>query len=321
MEKENISDGVADPVRQPATAERIISMKKTIRIIGAPMDLGQSRRGVDMGPAAIRYANLSSQLRKLGYQVEDAGNIDISLRDALPEAGISSLLTAVRRACELLYEAGREAVTDGCTPLFLGGDHSISIGTIGGITHYSPAGVIWIDAHGDFNIPEVSPSGNIHGMPVAVLTGSGFPELLNIGRAGPKLKPSEIVLMGIRRLDFRERSMLRESGITVYTMRDIDERGMSTVAYEALEKLQHLPRIHVSLDADSLDPIEAPGVGTPAPGGLTYREAHLLMEILSDSSRIGSMDVVEINPILDQRNQTAKIAVELATSLLGDGIL
>ena len=242
-------------------------MKKIIRIIGAPMDLGQSRRGVDMGPAAIRYANLSSQLRKLGYQVEDAGNIDISLRDALPEACISSLLTAVRRACELLYEAGRQAVAQGCTPLFLGGDHSISIGTIGGITHDSPAGVIWIDAHGDFNIPEASPSGNIHGMPVAVLTGRGFPELLSIGRAGPKLKPSEIVLIGIRRLDLRERAMLRESGITVYTMRDIDERGMSAVAYEALEQLQHLPRIHISLDTDSLDSMEAPGVARPLPEG------------------------------------------------------
>ncbi len=296
-------------------------MKKTIRIIGAPMDLGQSRRGVDMGPAAIRYADLSSQLRKLGYQVEDAGNIDIDLRDALPEACLSSLLASIRRACELLYEAGRQTVAHGCIPLFLGGDHSISIGTIGGITHDSPAGVIWIDAHGDFNMPEVSPSGNIHGMPVAVLTGRGFPELLSIGRAGPKLKPSEIVLIGIRSLDLRERAMLRESGITVYTMRDIDERGMSAVAYEALEQLQHLPRIHVSLDTDCLDPMEAPGVGTPAPGGLTYREAHLLMEILADSCHIGSMDVVEINPILDQRNQTAKIAVELATSLLGESIL
>ena len=158
-------------------------------------------------------------------------------------------------------------------------------------------------------------------MPVAVLTGRGFPELLSIGRAGPKLNPSEIVLIGIHSLDLRERAMLRESGITVYTMRDIDERGMSAVAYEALEQLQHLPRIHVSLDTDSLDPMEAPGVGTPAPGGLTYREAHLLMEILADSRRIGSMDIVEINPILDQRNQTAKIAVELATSLLGGSIL
>jgi len=285
------------------------------------MDLGQSRRGVDMGPAAIRYADLSSQLRKLGYQVEDAGNIDVSLRDALPEASGASLLAAIQSACELLYEAGREAVAQGCTPLFLGGDHSISIGTIGGITHDSPAGVLWIDAHGDFNIPEVSPSGNVHGMPVAVLTGRGFPELLSIGRTGPKLKPSEIVLIGIRSLDLRERAMLKESGITVYTMRDIDERGMGTVAHEALEQLQHLPRIHVSLDTDSLDPIESPGVGTPSPGGLTYREAHLLMEILADSRRIGSLDIVEINPILDQRNQTAKIAVELATSLLGESIL
>ena len=312
----------ANSVRQKGTSHgNRGDMKKTIQIIGAPMDLGQSRRGVDMGPAAIRYADLSSQLRKLGYQVEDAGNIEVSLRDALPEACGSSLLTAIQNACELLYEAGREAVAQGCKPIFLGRNHSISIGTIGGITHDSPAGVIWIDAHGDFNIPETSPSSNIHGMPVAVLTGRGFSELINIGRTGPKLKPSEIVMIGIRSLDIKERTMLRESGITVYTMRDIDERGMGTIAYEALEQLQHLGRIHVSLDTDSLDPMEAPGVGTPAPGGLTYREAHLLMEILADSRRIGSMDIVEINPILDQRNQTAGIAVELATSLLGESIL
>jgi arginase len=220
-----------------------------------------------------------------------------------------------------MYEAGQQAVEAGRLPLFIGGDHSIAAGTIGGVSHSEPVGLMWIDAHGDFNTPESSPSGNLHGMPLAALLGHGAPELVNLGRSGPKLAPAEVVLIGIRSLDPQERVLLKESQIKVYTMREIDERGMAAVAAEALKHLSHLPRLHVSLDMDSLDPTEAPGVGTPVPGGLTYREAHLLMEILADCACVGSMDVVEINPILDHGNDTAKIAVELIASLLGQSIL
>jgi arginase len=180
---------------------------------------------------------------------------------------------------------------------------------------------LWIDAHGDFNTTEISPCGNLHGMPLAALVGLGAPELVNLGRPGPKLQAEDVILIGVRSLDQDERPLLKKSGAGIYTMREIDARGMAAVVKEALQRLSHLPRLHVSLDMDSLDPREAPGVGTPVPGGLTYREAHLLMEILADDGRVGSVDVVEINPILDQGNQTAKIAIELLASLLGQTIL
>jgi arginase len=296
-------------------------MPSSIRIIGVPMDLGQSRRGVDMGPSALRYAGLAHRLRKLGHTVEDAGNIPVPVRDTLPEAGGMSFLPSVVQACELIYQQGQKAVADGCIPLFIGGDHSIAVGTAGGVTHHAPAGLLWIDAHGDFNTPESSPSGNIHGMPLAALMGLGTPELVNLGRPGTKLKSSDVILIGARDLDIAERALLKESRIGIYTMREIDERGIATVVNEALTRLAHLSRIHVSLDMDSLDPMEAPGVGTPVTGGLTYREAHLLMEILADTGCVGSIDVVEINPILDDRNRTAEIAAELLASLLGKSIL
>lgn len=296
-------------------------MKKNIRIIGVPIDLGQSRRGVDMGPSALRYGGLAAKLSDLGYKIEDAGNINVSVREIYERPNKESFVEAVGNICQQAYELGRQAVEDGFIPIFLGGDHSIAIGTIGGITHDSPAGVIWIDAHGDFNIPETSPNGNIHGMPVAVLLGYGLKELVNIGRKGAKLKSTEIVLIGTRNLDFDERTLLKNSGIKIYTMSEIDKRGLNAVANEAIEKLSHLSRIHVSLDVDVLDPHIAPGVGTPASGGLTYREAHLLMELLAETKRVASMDVVEINPILDSYNKTGKMGVELVTSLFGQRIL
>ncbi len=297
-------------------------MKDTIRIIGIPMDLGQMRRGVDMGPSAIRYAGLADRLRKLDYAVDDAGNIEVPVREHLMQIGQKEIVETIQRACMQAYGEGRKAVAEGCIPLFLGGDHSIAIGTIGGVTHDEPSAVVWIDAHGDFNIPETSPNGNIHGMPVAILIGLGLPELVNLGRAGAKVTPKDMVLIGTRNLDYDEKTLLRNSGITIYTMRDIDEKGIGTVLREIIDvKLSHAKRIHVSLDMDALDPRDAPGVGTPAPGGLTYREAHLCMEILHGSERITSMDIVEINPILDRQNRTAKIAVELAASLLGERIL
>jgi arginase len=296
-------------------------MNKTVRIIGVPMDLGQSRRGVDMGPSALRYAGLSGRLRRLGYIIEDHGNVEIPIRDTLPPEGGMAYLPAVVRACKIIYEAGRAAVAAGGLPIFIGGDHSIAVGTIGGVSHDQPVGVLWIDAHGDFNTPETSPSGNLHGMPLATLLGHGAPDWVNAGRPGPILKPEQVVLIGVRDLDAKERIMLRESGIAIYTMREIDEQGIAWVTRQALARLSRLPRLHVSLDMDSLNPNEAPGVGTPVSGGLTYREAHLLLEILADEARIGSIDVVEINPILDHRNRTAKIALELLASLLGQSIL
>lgn len=297
------------------------SMTTTIRLIGVPMDLGQSRRGVDMGPSALRYAGLAQRLRRLGHTIEDQGNIETPVRDTLPPEGGMAFLPAVEQACQTIYQAGQKAVAEDCLPLFIGGDHSIAVGTIGGVSHTERIGVLWIDAHGDFNTPESSPSGNLHGMPLAALMGFGTPALVDLGRAAPKLKATEVMLIGVRDLDPQERLMVKQSDIGVYTMREIDERGMATIANEALKRLSHVSRLHVSLDMDSLDPREAPGVGTPVPGGLTYREAHLLMEIIADCACVGSIDVVEINPILDQRNHTAKLAVELIASLLGQSIL
>jgi arginase len=296
-------------------------MTKNIRIIGVPMDLGQARRGVDMGPSALRYAGLNRRLQRLDCSIEDQGNIETRVRDTLPAEGGLAYLPAVVNVCQAIYKKGQEALAAGSLPIFIGGDHSIAVGTIGGVTYHEPAGVLWIDAHGDFNTPESSPSGNLHGMPLAALLGLGAPELVNLGRPGPKLAPAQVILIGVRDLDPQEKEMLKKSGIGIYTMREIDERGMATVAKEALKRLSHLSRLHVSLDMDSLDPSEAPGVGTPAPGGLTYREAHLLMEIIADCACVGSIDVVEINPILDHRNHTAKIATELIASLLGQSIL
>jgi arginase len=296
-------------------------MNQQIKIIGVPMDLGQSRRGVDMGPGAVRYADLFHKLQRLGLEVEDFGNIDVAERDTLPEKGGLAYLPSIAHTCQLVCDCVQKVIEDEAIPIFLGGDHSISIGTIGGITIKEPAGVLWIDAHGDFNTVESSPSGNIHGMPVAILTGRGSKKLVELGRPGPKLKKSDIVMIGIRDLDKDERLALKESGISVFTMRDIDEQGIPAVIGKALDKLSHMDRLHISLDMDSLDPSEAPGVGTPVPGGLTYREAHLLMEILADDGRVGSIDVVEINPILDRHNETAELATELLTSLFGQSIL
>ena len=297
-------------------------LKEKVRIIGIPMDLGQLRRGVDMGPSAIRCAGLADKLRRLGYVINDAGNIEVPIRENLLQAGQKGIVQTIQATCEQAYAQGRQAVAAGEFPLFLGGDHSMAIGTIGGVSHEEPTAVIWIDAHGDFNVPETSPNGNIHGMPVAILLGLGLPALVNIGRNGAKVKPQDMVLLGTRDLDYDERSLIKNSGIRVCTMRDIDEKGVGAVVRDILDStLQHAKRIHVSLDMDSIDPRDAPGVGTPSPGGLTYREAHLIMEILHDSGRVTSMDIVEINPILDQTNSTSKIAVELAASLLGDRIL
>lgn len=302
---------------------------RNIKIVGAPMDLGQQRRGVDMGPSAVRYAGLYDRLVQLGHKVHDVGNIPVAGRDedavrserwVETEGGGLRHLSAVTVACRAIYDVA-SACTDDDFPIFLGGDHSMSIGTISGIAAHGPLGVIWIDAHGDYNTPETTPSGNIHGMPMAVLSGQGHPDLVNLGAAGAKLRPQDIVMIAIRDLDVQERIALAHSGIIVYTMRDIDELGMATVARRALARLNRLPRIHISLDMDALEPTVAPGVGTPVTGGLTFREAHLLMEILAESGKVCSLDVVEVNPILDNGNRTAEVAVALIASLLGQQIL
>lgn len=303
----------------------------TIRIFGVPMDLGQNRRGVDMGPSAVRYAGLQPRLEQLGYEVHDGGNIEVAqaeqMHDILPvETSLKTderayFLPEVAHVCSMVYNRTTACVDAHERVIFLGGDHSISIGTVSGVVHHEPAGVLWIDAHGDINTPHSSPSGNIHGMSVATLLGDGPPELTDIGAPGPKLQPEQVVMIGLRDLDPKEQSRLRKGGVGVFTMRQIDELGIASVIYQALQRLQQFKYLHVSLDLDGLDPEIAPGVGTPVPGGLSYREAHLLMEILADSGKVRTMDIVEINPILDDRNRTAKIAVELAASLFGQRIL
>ncbi len=296
-------------------------MRRTIHILGVPMDLGQSRRGVDTGPSAVRYANLKARLQRLGHTVLDEGNVVVPNPEEQIVEGTGKRVRAVTAVCQTIFDRACGWFDAGDFALFLGGDHSMSIGSVAAAAAAGPIGLIWIDAHGDFNTPESSPSGNIHGMPVATLIGEGPEMLVNVGVPGPKLKGSQIVQIGIRDLDDAERDRLVRSGVHVFTMRHVDELGMAVVARQALDRLRHLSRIHVSLDMDSLDPREAPGVGTPVPGGLTYREAHLLMEILGDSDHVHSLDIVEANPILDERNKTAELAVELAASLLGERIL
>jgi arginase len=296
-------------------------MQRMIRIIGVPIDLGQSKRGVDLGPGAVRYAGLAEKLQALGHQVSDSGNLEVAVRETIPRQAEQHYLPAIAQACGAVYRAAERAIAAGETPLFIGGDHTLAIGSIGGITHAAPAGLIWIDAHADFNTPATTLSGNIHGMTLAVLLGDGHPQLVEVGRPGAKLRPLDVVMIAIRDLDPAERQRLRNSGITVYTMRDIDERGIGPVVREALQRLEHLERIHVSLDMDCLDPGAGPGVGTPSPGGLTCREAQLAMEIIADCGCCCSMDIVEINPILDHHNRTALLAAELAASLFGKRIL
>ncbi len=299
-------------------------MPKEIAILGVPMDLGQGRRGVDMGPSALRYGRLEERLEGLGHVVRDLGDIDVPTAEELdiphtgPGGGMG-FLEEIRKACEAtaktLLELGPEQF-----PIVLGGDHSIAMGSVTGCSRRERTGLIWVDAHGDFNTPSSSPSGNIHGMPLSTLCGIGDPRLVDLAWPGAKIQPEDVVLIGVRDLDQEERRLMREAGVTVYTMKEIDRVGLPRIADETLERLGGLPRLHVSFDADVLDPEIAPGVGTPVPGGLTYREAHLLMELFADSGRVTSLDLVEVNPILDRENLTANTLVGLAASLLGKKI-
>lgn len=300
----------------------------SIAILGAPMDLGAGRRGVDMGPSALRVANLNSRLTSLGYIVEDLGNVRVDQPESIPIGPERArYLPQIVHTCQRLAERVLQACTEERVPLVLGGDHSIAIGTVAGVSSFyhqqgKKVGLIWIDAHADMNTPETSPSGNVHGMPLACCIGHGPHELTHLLDFAPKVDPANVVLVGIRDVDREERSFVQKTGVNTFTMRDIDERGMRTVMTEAIRLASEgTEGFHLSLDMDSVDPKEAPGVGTPVRGGLSYREAHLAMELLCDGSGFVSMEVVEVNPVLDNANQTAELAVELVMSAMGKRIL
>ncbi len=302
---------------------------RRIRIIGVPLDMGASRRGVDMGPSAMRVAGLEVRLEALGHQVIDGGNIRVEIAETRASGDKSArYLTEIAETCTRTAEAVVQTLEEGMTPLVLGGDHSLAAGSVSGVAEFyrrqgQKIGVIWIDAHSDINTPETSPSGNVHGMPLAALLGLG-PELLgNIFGYSPKVAAENTVLIGGRDIDAAERENIRRAGVAeVYTMRDIDERGMRTVMEEALRAAgRGTAGYHVSLDMDWIDPEDAPGVGTPVRGGATYREAHLAMEILADHGRLLSFEIVEVNPVIDEHNRTADLAVELACSAFGKKIL
>lgn len=294
-----------------------------VSIVGAPVDLGAGRRGVDMGPSAIRYADLEADLRNMGCEVADLGNIEVpvpeSMDEGTPEAKYLEPIVAM---AERLTDRVAGIVEDGTFPLILGGDHSVSLGSVAGVARHRAVGLIWIDAHGDFNTPETSPSGNVHGMVLAALAGYGIPRMVDVGGFAPKVRPDRIALIGVRELDPGEKVLLREAGAHVYTMHDIDLRGLSSVVNEAIERVTGgMEGIHVSLDLDVVDPQQAPGVGTPVLGGLSFRETHLAMEMVADSRQLVSMDVVEVNPILDAHNETAQRAVQFTLSALGKRIM
>ncbi|EDL64463.1 arginase [Bacillus sp. SG-1] len=299
-------------------------MKKNISIIGVPMDLGQMRRGVDMGPSAIRYAGVAERLENLGHTINDLGNIEIAQPERVHTSN-SHLrnLRAVAEGNHKLADKVDEVIKGDDFPLVLGGDHSIAIGTLAGVSkHYENLGVIWYDAHGDLNTSETSPSGNIHGMPLAVSLGIGDESLTSIGGYSPKVKPENIVIIGARSLDEGERELIKERGIKVFTMHEVDRMGMTKVMEEAINYLKDkTDGVHLSLDLDGLDPADAPGVGTPVLGGISYRESHLAMEMLAESHLITSAEFVEVNPILDDKNRTASVAVALMGSLFGEKLL
>lgn len=298
---------------------------KELRIIGVPSDLGQGRRGVDMGPSAIRYAGLSGALERLGYKVQDLGNINVPTPEMKEQNQNTNLryLHEVTEVAKNLSDVVSNVVAEGHLPIILGGDHSIAIGSLAGMAKSSTNyGVIWFDAHGDMNTADTTPSGNIHGMPLAVSLGYGHDDLIHIGGITQKVKPENVVLVGIRSIDEDEAKLIAKTGVRCITMPEIDRRGIADVMAEAIKiATEGTDGVHLSLDLDALDPMFAPGVGTPVNGGFTYRESHLAMEMLAASKTLVSVDVVEVNPILDERNQTAVMAVELVESLFGKTIL
>ena len=303
-------------------------INKTISILGAPLDLGAGHRGVDAGPSAFRIAGLQQALEAMSFSVVDEGNVEIEIPEKL-EVGDpkARFLKEIAQACERQYEKVKAVLDNGNFPLVLGGDHSIAIGTVAGISdHYrqkgEDIGVIWVDAHADMNTPDSTVSGNIHGMPLSTSLGLGTDILTKIGGFAPKVKPENVVLVGIRDLDVKEKELVKRTGIKAFTMTDIDELGMPTVIRQAIEVAgSNTAGIHLSFDFDGLDPQIAPGVGTPVKGGIRYREAHLLMEKIALTGRLISLEMVELNPILDLRNKTAELGVELIESAFGKRIL
>ena len=301
---------------------------KKITFIGVPLDLGAGRRGVDMGPSAFRVADIHARVRALGYEVTDRGDIGVFIQETHdPGDPRMKYLKEIHHTCEVVRDEVDAALGHGSLPVVLGGDHSIAMGTIAGVSRHfrkkqERIGLIWFDAHGDMNTPATSPTGNIHGMPLAVALGIGEESLVSLSGEAPMVDGARAAVVGLRDVDPAERGNIKESGIGAFTMRDIDERGMRAVMEEAIKRATSgTAGIHVSFDLDGIDPDFAPGVGTASPGGLSYREAHLAMEMLYDTGKVLSAELVEVNPILDERNATAKLGVELLASLLGKKIL
>jgi arginase len=297
--------------------------RRSIAIIGAALDLGAGRRGVDMGPSAIRYAGLEERLTGLGLDIADWGNVEVAVAEAAASGDLQArFLAEIKVACERVARRVADAVGEGRTPVVLGGDHSLALGTLGGLAAaHGPGGVLWLDAHGDLNTPATSPSGNVHGMPLAAALGRAGEAFRSEAWPLPMLDPDRVVLVGVRSLDDGERALVREVGMGVYSMTELDRRGIEAVVREALERIDGAAFVHLSLDMDVVDPDIAPGVGTPVRGGLSYREAHLAMELVAESGLLGSLEIVEVNPILDRENATAQLAVELAASAFGATIL
>jgi arginase len=299
-----------------------------ISIVGVPMDLGADRRGVDMGPSALRYADINEKLKNLGYDVQDLGDLDVIIPEVRhfgdPRA---KYLKEIADACTHLANLVLEIHQEGRTPIVLGGDHSIAVGTVSGMAESfrrrgKKLGLLWFDAHADFNTPDISPSGNVHGMPMASIMGYGPIELTHIFGFSPKILPEHAVMIGIREVDMEERTLVKQSGVRVFTMKEIDRRGIGSVMDEALAIVTTgTDGFAATLDADFLDPIESPGVATPVRGGADYREAHLAMEMIADTKKMASFEITEINPILDVQNKTAAFGMELILSAFGKQIL
>lgn len=302
---------------------------KPVHLIGVPLDLGSGRRGVDMGPSALRIAGLADRIAQLGIAVTDRGDIAAPIPETRrPADPRKKYAREIGRVCLKLFDTALRSHQDGAIPLALGGDHSIAAGSVAAsaaaLSHSErgPLGLIWVDAHGDMNTPETSTSGNVHGMPLAALLGSEPAELAGFGGRRPAILPEHTVLLGIRNLDDREKERIRASGVHVITMKDVDREGIAAVAARAIDIAgRGTGGVHVSFDLDACDPVIAPGVGTPVKGGFDYREAHLIMEMVADSGQLVALDLVEVNPTLDVRNTTADFAVELALSALGQRIL
>jgi arginase len=307
-----------------SAAYRSAVNRRGVAILGVPLDLGAGgRRGVDMGPSAIRYAGLGERIESLGLLCRDRANVDAPIREtADPGDPHARFLDEIRAACERVAVRVADVAAEGLTPLVLGGDHSIALGTLGGLASVrGPGAVLWLDAHGDLNNPETTPSGNVHGMPLAAALGRAGAGFASEAWTLPSVEPARVALVGTRSLDPGEQELVRDLQLSVFTMSEIDRRGLEAVIRDALSIVDGAAFVHVSLDMDVIDPDVAPGVGTPVRGGLSYREAHLAMELIAEADVLGSLEIVEVNPILDHENQTARLAVELAASALGARIL